>query len=116
MKLTTAIELLQRIAKHAGSRLDDMTLSLVVHSPSNVGGTPTVAIESIHAGIDWDASKVMLFANKEVTTLSKDDVQAITESVRMGQSWHAYQSYKKQQKRIEDLTSLLQSNNIEIPL
>jgi len=104
---TSALEKLGRTLNIAGLRRDSLPLQVEVFQPGAVGGTPTVGIEDLHRGIDWDASKLLLRPLKPLTTLSPDDVEAIRQSVRKGQSWHAYKAWEKQQARIKELEAEL---------
>ncbi|EKF0449711.1 hypothetical protein OX161_003251, partial [Escherichia coli] len=75
-----------------------------VHSPGSIGSTPSVEVQSIHAGFDWDSGKVLIFPAQPLTTLTPEQVADITDSVRKGQSWHAYQEYKKHKEQLEKLS------------
>ena len=71
----------------------------------------------IHAGFDWDSGKVLIFPSQPLTTLTPEQITDITDSVRKGQSWHAYQEYKKHQEQLEKLSieldaCLLYTSNI----
>ncbi|HCN2348634.1 TPA: hypothetical protein N6Q31_002349, partial [Escherichia coli] len=77
---------------------------IVVHSPGSIGSTPSVEVQSIHAGFDWDSGKVLIFPSQPLTTLTPEQITDITDSVRKGQSWHAYQEYKKHQEQLEKLS------------
>lgn len=103
MNLITAIETLQGIADRAGSRAIEMHLDVVIFSPGSIGGTPKVPVKGISAGIDWDAQSVMLHVESEVTRLTAEQKAEIRESAQKGQSWHAYQQYKRQAERIKSL-------------
>lgn len=100
IKLPQALELLQ----HSQHPRREQELRVVVFQPGAVGGTPTVGVTGITAGFDWDNGKLLLTTETPLTTLKPEDVAAIRESVSKGQSWHAYQSYKKQQEKIDALT------------
>ncbi|HCO2363615.1 TPA: hypothetical protein N7N97_002393, partial [Escherichia coli] len=82
----------------------DMDVTIVVHSPGSIGSTPSVEVQSIHAGFDWDSGKVLIFPSQPLTTLTPEQITDITDSVRKGQSWHAYQEYKKHQEQLEKLS------------
>ena len=99
MKLSEALPLLERI----GARGADPDLVVTVQSEGGLGGTPTVAITGIHAGIDWDSGKVLISTERALTGLSAEDVEAIRASVRSGGSWHAYQAHKRLRERIAEL-------------
>src|SRR3546814_636945 len=105
MKVRETIAQLQRMLEHAGGR-DDLDLDVRVFAPGTVGGTPRVAVEILQAGFDWDAGVVLAIPAAPLTKLSPEDVAAIHESVRRGQSWHAYQHYKKQAGRIAALSTV----------
>ncbi|EOW6574234.1 hypothetical protein ACOYR7_004364, partial [Escherichia coli] len=44
-----------------------------------------------------------------LTTLTPEQVADITDSVRKGQSWHAYQEYKKHKEQLEKLSMELEA-------
>ena len=102
MTLSEARQVLDRIHS-LNSHGRDLELVVRVVDPGRVGGAPCAAIESIHAGFDWDAGKVIMMASRPLTLLSADDVSAINKSVAQGQSWHAYQQHRKMKDRIREL-------------
>ncbi|HBL0773951.1 TPA: hypothetical protein LON96_005402, partial [Escherichia coli] len=93
-----------RILSNNHSHRRDMDVTIVVHSPGSIGSTPSVEVQSIHAGFDWDSGKVLIFPAQPLTTLTPEQITDITDSVRKGQSWHAYQEYKKHQEQLEKLS------------
>ncbi|EJY4114876.1 hypothetical protein OGD88_004365 [Salmonella enterica] len=104
MKFSKFSELVNRILSNNHSHRRDMDVTIVVHSPSSIGSTPSVEVQSIHAGFDWDSGKVLIFPSQPLTTLTPEQITDITDSVRKGQSWHAYQEYKKHQEQLEKLS------------
>ncbi|WP_236475050.1 hypothetical protein [Escherichia coli] len=96
--------LLNRILSNNHSDRRDMDVTIVVHSPGSIGSTPSVEVQSIHAGFDWDSGKVLIFPAQPLTTLTPEQITDITDSVRKGQSWHAYQEYKKHKEQLEKLS------------
>lgn len=58
-------------------------------------------VTGIHAGFDWNVGTILITCAEQLTRLSPEDVEAIRTSVKMGQSWHAYQGYKEQQAKIK---------------
>ncbi|HGY3053661.1 TPA: hypothetical protein ACNVDI_004013 [Escherichia coli] len=104
MKFSKFSELVNRILSNNHSHRRDMDVTIVVHSPGRIGSTPSVEVQSIKAGFDWDAGQVMIFPAQPLTTLTPEQVADITDSVRKGQSWHAYQEYKKHQEQLEKLS------------
>jgi hypothetical protein len=95
MNLEEALPLLEQ---HRLSRKwRELRLVVEVYSPGSVGGTPCVPVKALEAGFDWDSGKIILSTDQPLTTLSSEQAAAILESVRKGQSWHAYQREKKHQ-------------------
>ncbi|EOT6173745.1 hypothetical protein ACK6E9_005307, partial [Escherichia coli] len=104
MKFSKFSELVNRILSNNHSHRRDMDVTIVVHSPGSIGSTPSVEVQSIHAGFDWDSGKVLIFPSQPLTTLTPEQITDITDSVRKGQSWHAYQEYKKHKEQLEKLS------------
>ncbi|HDB9577279.1 TPA: DUF551 domain-containing protein [Escherichia coli] len=104
MKFSKFSELVNRILSNNHSHRRDMDVTIVIHSPGNIGSTPSVEVQSIHAGFDWDSGKVLIFPAQPLTTLTPEQITDITDSVRKGQSWHAYQEYKKHKEQLEKLS------------
>lgn len=106
IKLRQLIDTLDRITERRGNRLDDVNVVLEVYNPGSIGGTPCVPIVSLDLGIDWDANKLILHTDKTLSVLTDEEKAAILESVKKGQSWHAYQSHKKQSDELKKLKEL----------
>ena len=104
MKFSKFSELVNRILSNNHSHRRDMDVTIVVHSPGSIGSKPSVEVQSIHAGFDWDSGKVLIFPAQPLTTLTPEQITDITDSVRKGQSWHAYQEYKKHKEQLEKLS------------
>lgn len=104
MKFSKFSELVNRILSNNHNHRRDMDVTIVVHSPGSIGSTPSVEVQSIHAGFDWDSGKVLIFPAQPLTTLTPEQITDITDSVRKGQSWHAYQEYKKHKEQLEKLS------------
>lgn len=104
MKFSKFSELVNRILSNNHSHRRDMDVTIVVHSPGRIGSTPSVEVQSIQLGFDWDAGQVMIFPAQPLTTLTPEQITDITDSVRKGQSWHAYQEYKKYKEQLEKLS------------
>ena len=109
MKFSKFSELVNRILSNNHSHRRDMNVTIVVHSPGRIGSTPSVEVQSIQVGFDWDAGKVLIFPAQPLTTLTPEQITDITDSVRKGQSWHAYQEYKKHKEQLEKLSIELES-------
>lgn len=109
MKFSKFSELVNRILSNNHSHRRDMDVTIVIHSPGSIGSTPSVEVQSIHAGFDWDSGKVLIFPAQPLTTLTPEQITDITDSVRKGQSWHAYQEYKKHKEQLEKLSIELEA-------
>ena len=105
MKVEEVIEQLGAVIARQPNR--EWKLVVKVFNPGTVGGTPCVAVRCLGVGFDWDNGKVMIETDLPLTTLTPEDVVAIHKSAKKGQSWHAYQSYKKQADRIKTLETEL---------
>lgn len=102
MKFSKFSELVARLWSNPLTQRRDPDITILVHSPGSIGPSPSVEVEAIHAGFDWDAGQVMIYPAQPLTTLTPEQVADITESVRKGQSWHAYQAYKKHKAQLEN--------------
>jgi hypothetical protein len=107
MKLEEVIEQLSGVISRQPNR--EWKLFVKVFNPGTVGGTPCVSVKHLNVGFDWDNGKVMIETDVPLTTLTPEDVAAIHKSAKEGQSWHAFQSFKKQAERIKALESEITS-------
>lgn len=103
MLATQALQHLERTLQFAGSRRESLELVVPVCAPGAIGGSPYVSVTALNAGIDWDARRVFVRPECELSTLTEVEREAIVRSVRDGQSWHAYQAHKKLHARIAEL-------------
>lgn len=102
MKFSKFTELVARIWSNTTTQRRDPEITIVVHSPGSIGPSPSVEVEAIHVGFDWDAGQVMIYPAQPLTVLTPEQVAEISESVRKGQSWHAYEAYKKHKSQLEN--------------
>lgn len=102
MKFSKFTELVARIWSNTTTQRRDPEITIVVHSPGSIGPSPSVEVEAIHAGFDWDAGQVMIYPAQPLTVLTPEQVAEISESVLKGQSWHAYEAYKKHKSQLEN--------------
>ncbi|WP_394817949.1 hypothetical protein [Klebsiella aerogenes] len=102
MKLSKFTELVALIWSNPMTQRRDPEITISIHSPGSIGASPSVAVESIQAGFDWDAGQVMIYPAQPLTTLTPEQVADITTSVRKGQSWHAFEAYKKHKAQLEN--------------
>ena len=102
MKFSKFSELVARIWSNTLTQRRDPDITILVHSPGSIGPSPSVEVEAIHAGSYWDAGQVMIYPAQPLTTLTPEQVADITASVRKGQSWHAFEAYKKHKAQLEN--------------
>lgn len=105
MKFSKFSELVARLWSNPLTQRRDPEITIFVHSPGRIGPSPSVEVGGIHAGFDWDAGQVMIYPAQPLTVLTLEQVSAIEESVRKGQSWHAYQAHKKHREEVKELTA-----------
>lgn len=86
-------ELIQRLERHI-CHSEDQEVVIPVTDHGGVGRTPAVPLESADCGIDWDKGRVFLRPRQPLSRLSREDVQAVHDSLRGAQNWHAYQAHK----------------------
>ncbi|EPS9633273.1 hypothetical protein ACVNA6_004168 [Klebsiella aerogenes] len=102
MKFSKFTELVARIWSSPTTQRRDPEITISILSPGSIGASPSVEVESIQAGFDWDAGQVLIYPAQPLTTLTPEQVADITTSVRKGQSWHAYEAYKKYKAQLEN--------------
>jgi hypothetical protein len=105
MNATDAADFFARLAQ---SSPREQTLVIAVQPQGEVGALPTVPVDHIQQGFDWEAGRVILVPARPLTQLAACDVQAICESVRKGGSWHAYREYSALKARYEAQIRTLQ--------
>lgn len=102
MKFSKFTDLVTRIWSNSLTQRRDPETRIIIHSPGSIGATPSVEVESIQAGFDWDAGQVLIYPVQPLTTLTPEQVADITASARKGQSWHAFETYKKHKAQLEN--------------
>ena len=112
MKLSEFIATLQRIAATGG----DPDVMVSVQSQGELRGpTPAVAVNAAHTGFDWDSGRVLITPEQPLIALTAEQVGAIVKSVRDGESWHAYQTYRAHRQLILDIKARLARETAKIP-
>lgn len=106
VSLAEAAMKFQNLAEHAPEH-HERRLTVRIHSPGGIGGTATVDVVGIHVGIDQDAHKIILHTDHQLTKLTAEQVEAVMESVKQGQSWHALESYRAQQQKLDEANNLI---------
>lgn len=61
MKFAKFCELVTTIWANKINQRRDPEVTILIHSPGSIGATPSVEVESIQAGFDWDAGQVLIY-------------------------------------------------------
>lgn len=96
-------ELIQKLTAIRDRQSRTWEVLVVTQDQGGVGATPAQRIESVEAGFDWDAGRVLLRPAQPVVALTPEQIADIRTSVRRGGSWHAYQAHKRQAEEIQAL-------------
>jgi hypothetical protein len=84
-------------------------LGIVVVSEGKIGPTPTVEVKQASFGFDWDSQTFLIFPEKPLTALNRDEVDAISKSVKDSQSFHTLQIVKAYANRETELRNFIKS-------
>lgn len=101
MKLSDLIKI---VTEQKIDSREDYEVKIVLDSYGHIGGTKTEDVKYVSFGFDWDNGKFLITPEQTLTSLTKEQLAEIHQSMKKGSSWHAYQSYKKQQSEIDRLT------------
>ena len=96
MRLSELIEQLSRYVRDG----EDQEVVIPVTDQGSLGPASAVPVTSVAGGIDWDKGRVFLRPQQSLSRLSEEDVQAIHQSLRRGQSWHESQAYRAMTEKV----------------
>ena len=102
-------ELKDRIDTIARRYYDDADLKQIrvcipIKSPSAIGGTPCVDVESVRLGFDWDNNKLMLYPTEDLSRSDHDYLDKMrTEAAELGWSVYEIGNLKREIKRLKKL-------------
>lgn len=100
MKLSDLINIANN---HRANDRDDYDVKIVLDSYGHIGGTKTEDVKYVSFGFDWDNGKFLITPENTLTSLTKEQLEEIHQSMKKGNSWHAYQNYKAQKTEIDKL-------------
>ena len=106
----TELDLCNFLNRRSSSKSTNDKIFVKVFNPNAIGGTPTVEIESVSNGIDWDNGKIIFYPKEPLTKLTPEQVEAITESLRNSQGWFA----SNDRKKLTDRIAVLEQKIIEL--
>lgn len=113
MKLRYFIDKLNQIVSVTPNyRLDDLNVVIQVERAGTVGSTPTVDVERVWTGIDWDSGKIFLSTKELLREIDRDEIKAIRDKYEeLGWTQYKVGKIKKEnemlKKRIEELEKML---------
>jgi hypothetical protein len=87
----------------------DWRLTVAINNPGGLTAHQTVEVERMDQGFDWTAGQIILQPAMPLSRLSPEEVAAVMQSVRQGQSWHAYEREKKLRARIKELEARIEA-------
>lgn len=100
MKLSDLIKI---ATEHKIGNKEDYEVKIVLDSYGHIGGTKTEDVQYVSFGFDWDNGNFLITPENTLTSLTKEQLKEIHQSIKKGSSWHAYQSYKAQKTEIDRL-------------
>lgn len=77
-------------------------ITIRISNPGGLTAHQTVDATAIYRGFDWQAGQLVVEPSRPLTWLTPEDVEAIRESAKKGQSWHAYQREKHHCERLSE--------------
>jgi len=97
-------------------------VGIAIFRPGSLGGTPVTNVKSVdlkeleevqsaHFGFDWDSKKFIIYPENDLTVLTREDVNAIKESIKQSQSVHTEQVIRKYKKEADELKTFIKTLN-----
>ena len=115
MKIKELVEKLNQIVSITPDyRLNELNVVIQVERVGTIGATPTVNVERVWTGIDWDSGKVFLSTKESLREIDRDEIKAIRDKYEeLGWSQYKVGKIKKEneklKKRIEELQEKIDS-------
>ena len=113
MKVVKAIEALQRIANKNGSNREFLELNLVIKGKITAI-TPSIEIESIHEGFDFDVGKVLMKTSVEVSALTAEEKILMSTSLQEDGSLHLHNQRLALEAKLIEANALIAEYNVAL--
>jgi hypothetical protein len=87
---------------------DDLEVVVCVERVGTVGATPTVSIKTANAGFDWDQGRLMLYPEKNLREIDRDEIAALRKNYdELGWSLYKINNIKRENKQLKEQVRLL---------
>ncbi len=103
MKFYTFDGKVRAVSGLTATKRNEPEVVVSVFSPGTAGPHPCIPVRDVYMGFDWDSGKLIIHPEQPLTALTPEQVADITDSVRKGQSWHAYQQHKAHRVEVAEL-------------
>lgn len=91
--------------------IDFTQVGIQVKRIGAIGGTPLVDIESIRAGFDWDANKIIIVPSTPLREIDRDEIKAIQEKYdELGWKQYDIDKLKRENKKLKKELELLKND------
>lgn len=101
MKFFNFLADILQINDNPQTRRREPAVFIVVHRPGQIGHQPCVPVKAVSEGFDWDSGAILIYPEVQLTELTAEQVNDITQSVRKEQSWHAMEQFKQYRERLD---------------
>lgn len=88
-------------------------VEIVVMSQGSIGPTPTVKINNIQLGFDWDNGKILIFADSPIVKLTPEDLDAVKKSLSQAYSYHTSKVVMPLMKENKEMKAFITSLNTD---
>jgi hypothetical protein len=83
---------------------EDIRVCIPIKTPSAIGGTPCIDVESVHLGFDWDNNKLMLYPTEDLSRSDHDYLANIRKQAEeLGWSVYEMGNLKREIKHLKKL-------------
>lgn len=113
MKLKELIEKLNQIVSVTPDyRLDELNVVIRVERVGTVGAVPTVDVNGVFVGFDWDAGKLFLTTKEFLRETDRNEIKSLIEQYEeLGWTQYKVGKIKKEnemlKKKVEELEKML---------
>ena len=96
-ELYDTVEQLVRNARLSSKDPDEIQVGIVIQQGQHIGGTPMAGIKNMQLGFDWDNGKCLILPDRNLTTISNEDLTDWRKSIDKA-GWDYYNRRQKAPK------------------